>query len=162
MHRPILSDIRLTTVFGDIQEDAARDDAVTPFLHGAEFRAFKGDLARRITTIPHAAFIPCMTERVQVRGGYPMIKNPVVVNREAACSTRDSLHPMLRRVCVPGAGVLGKVSAERNASSTADERGSLHALLRGDQVDRAQFIVLSPSTPIATIPQIRQHLFARR
>jgi len=50
--RPILSDISRITVFRDIEEDAARDDAVAPLLDGAEFGAFKGDLASRITTIP--------------------------------------------------------------------------------------------------------------
>src|SRR5258708_37434851 len=97
--------------------------------------------------VPHRVLVPRMTERVEVGGRHPVIEDAVVVRREAALAARQRAHVVVRGQRIVQAGLLGERATQRDAPPGPYEARRGGPLGRRDEVDRAELVVLPPSSP---------------
>ena len=83
VHRLLVGDARLATVFGDVQQNAAGHDPVLPLVNGTPRSAVHGDVLRRVPPVPHSIRVPGMTQGVQVGGGVAVKADSQVVDASA-------------------------------------------------------------------------------
>ena len=58
--------IGLAAMLGDIEQDAAREDAVAPSVNSAVVGAGEGEGVFGLASVPHAVFVPDMAEGVDM------------------------------------------------------------------------------------------------
>src|SRR6266536_5835441 len=150
-YAPVLGDAGHASVAGDVEHHAARDNAVAPRLDPAERRPVEADLLLGITAVPHAALVPRVAERVDVGGLHAMVEDAVIVGGEATARSRDGAHVVLGRVRVARARLFGELAAQRDAAALGHQPGGGHPLLRRDEIQRADLVVLAPAAPVAPV-----------
>src|SRR5918996_2415631 len=115
MDRLLHGDKGLSSVFGNIQEHAAGDDALFPMLDRPPLRSIEGDHLVRIAAVPHAVAIPYMAQRIQMRGSLAVIRDAVVVGGAATAFPTDvPFHKVLRRRGIIGGWIFGELATEGN------------------------------------------------
>src|SRR5262249_22210235 len=126
-------------------------------LDRSERRAVEGDLPLRITAVPHRLLVPRVAQRVDVGRRHAVVEDAVVVAGESTRAARDDAHEVLRRERVADAGLLGKRTAERHGAPASHQPRGRGALGRGDEIDRADLVVLPPTPPVPAITDVRAH-----
>ena len=155
---PVMGHPRLAPVLGYVQQDPTGGDAVGPLVHGPEGSPVEGYLLPRVPAVPHPVLVPHVAEGIQVGSSVAMVEDAVVVAREPARAPGSRGHPVVGRRRAQGIGALGEVAAQGHRPARTDQAGGGDPLLRGDEVDCAQLIVLAPSAPVTALCEIRTHL----
>ena len=148
-------DIGLSAMLGDVEEHAARKDAVAPCVHSAVVRALEGERVFRLPAVPHAIFVPDMAESVDVCGRCAVIYDAIVVHRRAGIAGPfPDLHVVLRWSRVLRIGRDREGPAEGHGAPLFDQPDSLQALLLVDEVHSASRALVAPAPPVAPLAQV--------
>ena len=141
---------------GNIQEHAARKNAVAPGLDRAVPRPVEPDLLRRVAPVPHPLLVPGVAERVDVGRRLAVIVHADEVDRPATVGLPlDGRHVVQRRRGVFGRRGDWERPAKRNGEAAPHQRRSLPSLLCCDQVDGPGRAAVPPPAPVAPVPEIR-------
>src|SRR2546427_11154645 len=136
--------------------------AIGPVLDRAEGRAVERDLLPGVAPVPHRLIVPGVAERVDMRRGDAVIKDAVVVRREAAPAARERPHVVLCGKRVVGARLLGERPAQRDRAAAPDQARRRRALGGRDGIERAHPVVLAPPPPVPAGTDVRAHVLLCR
>ena len=126
----------------DVDQDAARDDAVLQILDAELRAALLGvDVGARVAVVG-LLLVEDVAQRVDVAVRVAVIRDAVGVGGEAA------VHRVLERARVVGRGFGERIVRQRDGDAVLGERERLPPLRLGDQVRRAELIVGSPASPV--------------
>ena len=119
-------------------------------MHGlyAELLRARGFDRRTREAIVHLALMENMTQRIHMRMGKTVIPDRIDILGKDVAVVIMHQEAVLKRKLIIGAGLFRQVKGQRNRDTLGHQRSGLTPFLGGNQIERAELIVLSPASPI--------------